>query len=151
MSLLGTETLWRSYIFCLMITNLVSEKNSRIWSLNLLYKKPNRILLKETLNLYLNRLPLPDTFDIDGESVSDPIVISNGFCKHYSSIAVHLASNIPESVISYTEFLTGYYPAVKILYSTTESEVRKIISSLTLTRTTGLDGFSNIHLKKLKN
>ena len=113
-------------------------------------KKPNRILLKETLNLYLNRLPLPDTFDIDGEPVSDPIVISNAFCKHYSSIAVHLASKIPQSAISYAEFLTGDYPAVKILYPTTESEVRKIISSLTLTRTTGLDGFGNIHLKKLK-
>ena len=59
-------------------------------------KKPNRILLKETLNLYLNRLPLPDTFDIDSEPVSDPIVISNAFYKHYSSIAVHLASNIPQ-------------------------------------------------------
>ena len=113
-------------------------------------KKPNRILLKEKLNLYLNQLPLPDTFDIDGEPVSDPIVISNEFCKHYSSIAVHLASNIQQSAISYPDFLTGDYPAVKILYPTTESEVRKIISSLTLTRRTGLDGFSNIHLKKLK-
>ena len=115
-----------------------------------LLKKPNRILLKEIFNLYLNRLPLPDTFDIDSEPVSDPIVISNAFCKHYSSIAVHLASNIPKSKVSYAEFLTGDYPAVKILYPTTESEVRKIISSLTITRTTGLDGFSNIHLKKLK-
>ena len=130
----------------------MSEKNLRIKFkvFKTPAKKPNRVLLKETLNLYLNRLPLPDTFDIDGEAVSDPIVISNAFCKHYSNIAVHLASNIPESTITYIEFLTGDYPAVKILYPTTESEVRKIIPSFTLMRTTGLDGFSNIHLKKLK-
>ena len=113
-------------------------------------KKPNKVLLKETLNLYQNRLPYPDTFDIDGENISDPTVISNAFCKHYSNIAIHLASNIPESAVSYPDLLPGHYPAVNILYPTTESEVRKIISSMTLTYTTGLDGFSNIHLKKLK-
>ena len=60
---------------------------------------------------------MPSTFKIDGNSVTDPVIIAEKFCQYFSGIGPTLAKKIPPVNYSFTSFLThGYSVGVFVSY-----------------------------------
>ena len=90
-----------------------------------------------------------DSFNIDGNIVSDPAIISNSFCNFYSTNSKKLADSIPNSNKNFKDFLGDPVRESIFFQPTDENEIEKCIKSLPNKKSSGYDGISNIIIKGL--
>ncbi len=86
-------------------------------------------------------------FVIGGSKISQPDLISNEFCKFYSTMGGKLASKIGPSRKPFTEYMAKSCDASIYLTPTNPTEICKIVSKMKNKNSTGFDGISNSLLK----
>ena len=86
---------------------------------------------------------------LDGKLIDDPKIISNSFCKFYSSIGSKFASKIGNSNKDFLEYMPDPCDSSIYLFPTNETEIKKTVSRLKSKKSSGYDGISNILLKSI--
>ena len=92
-----------------------------------------------------------DCFLIDGKMVTDPHIISEGFCKFYTNMSKNLADKISRSNRSFVDYMGQANDNSLFLSPTDENEIDKHIKLLPSKTSSGYDGISNVLLKGLSN
>ena len=105
--------------------------------------KKNSVKLWKTLNKIIGKLnnksSLSDIFVIDGNEVSDPLKISNGFCNFFTNVGKQFASKIPKPNKEYHEYLDDTHPSSFYFHPCSEEDIYKIISKLKSKKSMGHD------------
>ena len=85
--------------------------------------------------------------DIGDNSITTPLEISNVLNYHFTHIGPRLAGNIPETSVSFEDYIT---PSVSsfTLNEISCDVVHRLVSSLQINKATGLDGISARLLKE---
>ena len=63
-------------------------------------------LINEVINKRKSKLSLPQSFNSNGRSITDPTDIANEFCNYFTNIGPNLANRIPTVNSTYNSFLT---------------------------------------------
>ena len=92
---------------------------------------------------------LPDTFVINGNSLSDPTVIANAFNNNFATIGSNLESNIPATDISFTSYLRGSYPHTFVLFPTNANEIINIVNNFDNKSSAGVDDIPVFLIKQV--
>ncbi len=103
--------------------------------------------LKDIIGKSNDKTCISDSFTIDGKAISDPNVISNGFCSFYSTMGKKLANKIRPPDKHFTEYMPEPCDASIFLKPTSYKEIFTIISKMKAKTSTGYDGISNKLLK----
>lgn len=132
--------------------NSLKRSVKRTYYLNKLQGyKNNTSKLWKTMNTIIGRnndkSGLSDTFIINGQSITDPRLICQGFCDYFGNIGIELASKIPNSSKHYAANLNDPSSTSFFLSPTDPEEVAKMIKSLPSKTSYGHDGLSNILIK----
>ncbi len=106
-------------------------------------------LLKEITKKSNDKTSICDSFMLDGKIIRDPKLISNGFCKFFSSIGATFASKIGPSNKHFSEYMPDPCDASVYLFPTSKFEVNKTVGQLKSKKSSGYDGISNILLKSI--
>ena len=85
--------------------------------------------------------------DIVDNSITTPLEISNVLNHHFTHIGPRLAGNIPETSVSFQDYITPSVPSFT-LNEISCDVVHCSVSSLRIDKATGLDGISSRLLKE---
>ena len=93
-----------------------------------------------------------EKLELNNIKLTDPREIANSFSKYYSEIGKQYAERIPSTNINHMKYVNECTRIKKSMFisPTTPYEVDKIIANLPNKTSCGLDGISNILLKKIK-
>ena len=84
--------------------NFINDINFSTWK-----------LINEIINKRNSKPTMTSTFKVDGKSITDPVIIAEKFCQHFSSIGSTLAKKYLLLVLpllhSYRIIITYHYPA----------------------------------------
>lgn len=98
-----------------------------------------------------NKHDISSYFKIDGTLTDNKLIISNEFCNFFSNIGKNLAQQIPTSQFSFSKFLKNSTESSIFFTPTDYEEISKIILKLKPQKSSGIDGISNILIKKISN
>ena len=103
----------------------------------------------ETINTLLgkNKRNLPVSFNINGDSVSDPNLIASSFNNYFSNIGNNLASKIQDTSHQYSNYLPSSVPFSFYLRPTTLNEVSSVIRNMK----SASPGHDEIHIRVIKD
>lgn len=87
---------------------------------------------------------------VDGKKLTDSSSICNSLNKHFSSIGKSVTRDIDANPNAHKQYLRKRNTRVLLLSPATELEIEKVIASLPLKNSRGLDNLSNILICKLK-
>ena len=91
---------------------------------------------------------MPSTFKIDGNSVTDPVIIAEKFCQYFSSIRPTLAKKIPPVNYSFTSFLSDNNNSPITILPTNEFELYNICGAFKSKKSSGYDNIPMHIIKK---
>ena len=86
-------------------------------------------------------------FTSDSQEISDPVIITNKFCKYFSSIGPNLAKEIQSHPFSHKDFLSGSFAESIFFHSATKEEIIAIAKSFASNKAAGYD---NIPMSLIK-
>ena len=104
--------------------------------------------MNEIINKSNQRRKLPSTFLIENQECSDPVSITNHFCKYFSKLGSNLAKKIPNASVSPNSFLSGNYANSMFFELSTEQEIAEIVNSFRNGVATGYDNLSVSAIKE---
>ena len=97
-----------------------------------------------------NKSTILETFHHDNQNISNPDQIAQHFCKYFTEVGSKLASNIPKSKKTFSEYISGPVKPNSLFFSPTDSnEINKIISILKPKNSTGYDKISMNFIKQI--
>ena len=97
-----------------------------------------------------NKTPIPDKFKLEnGNSICNPKIISNEFCKYFTEIGNKFASKIPKPKRPFNEYLNHRHNQSIFLIPTDPEEIQKTIASLKPKNSYGHDQISSKLLKTI--
>ncbi|KAG1656757.1 hypothetical protein GQR58_023749 [Nymphon striatum] len=105
------------------------------------------------LNSALNRnktSSLPTSFNINGNLISDPVVIARELNNYFATIGPDLADKISNSSNNFKDFLTNPVIPSFNFSSVSENDVLKIINDLPNKTSFGIDNISSKTIKSVK-
>ena len=92
---------------------------------------------------------LPNTFVINDNSVSDPIVIANAFNDNFATIGSKLESSILPTDTSFTSYLRGSFPQTFVLFPTNVNEIITVVNNFENKSSAGKDGIPVFLIKQV--
>ena len=107
--------------------------------------------LKKAIGKSNDKSTISDTFLINGQLVGDPHIISNEFCKYFTTVGKSFANKIERTSKQPKDFLSGNFVDSFYLAPTDENEVIRTINNLKSKKSAGHDGVNNILLKAVRN
>ena len=134
----------------------LKRKNKNDYYTNLLnnYKNDIRKTWK-TLNSIIGRNNGTnnniDKFENNGDYITEPEKIAEGFCTYFSQIGEKFAASIPNATKPYDQYLSCNKTDKSLFMTPTDpDEVDKIITSMKAKKSSGHDNISTALIKKLK-
>ena len=104
-------------------------------------------VLNEILNRKNCQRKLPSIFSKDSIEISDPKEVANQFCKYFTNIGPSLASKIPKSTNSFSQFLPDRLVNSVFLELVNEKEIIDVCNSF---RSSAAPGYDNISMGTIK-
>jgi len=93
---------------------------------------------------------IPDSFEtINNGTISDPLTISNEFCKYFTEVGKAFAAKIPPPTRPFNEYLPRKYNTNFFMFPTDPDEIRRTILSLKPKNSSGHDSLSSKLLKQI--
>ena len=108
-------------------------------------------VMNEIIRKNNDKTVITNEFLIDGQLITDPNDIANGFCKYFSNIGAELAQRHPSHSRSHKSYLGPSQESSFFVSPTDKYEVAKIIRNLKSKNSTGFDNISNKTIKLLKD
>ena len=87
-------------------------------------------LINEVINKRKSRLLMPQSFNSNGRSITDPTDIANEFCNYFTNIGPNLENRIPTVNSTYNSFLTDRVRESIFLKPTNIAELTEISNHL---------------------
>lgn len=148
--------LHRKYTVFRNMFNKVKKFSKQTYYTTLLNKYKNDVkntwkTLRSIIGKKQDKKPISDNFKSNGTSITDPIQISNEFCKYFTNIGSHYASAIPDPVKHFSEHMKNRVNSSVFLAPTDPNEILKIITGMKDKKSSGVDGINSSFLKRIAN
>ena len=127
---------FKSYVMYRNTYNTIKRKAKQRYYTNKLirFKRDSKKLwstMKYVIGKSNNKTDVPDVLNVNGSFTSDPQLIANGFCSHFSTIGSVLAKKLPKiKNKSFMSFMPKNVVSNFFLFPTDEQEISNIIMSL---------------------
>ena len=106
-------------------------------------------LIREIIGAKKEKLQIPDYFKVDKNIITNNLDIANGFNDFFSNIGPNLASEIPDSDVTYDSYLSESNPVSFNFSKISEIDILKICNQLKPKLSSGVDFISNKLLKQI--
>jgi hypothetical protein len=108
-------------------------------------------IINSLLGRNVDKGNISDRFNIDNDTVTDPLEIAATFCDYFTNVGSKLASIIGNSKEQYTSYMGPNCELSIFMFPTDALEIESIITLLKPKTSYGIDGISCKVLKGLKN
>ena len=135
--------------------NTIRRKAKKDYYLNILNEFRNDIrktwgVLNSLIGKTNDKTSLTDSFDINGDTVTNKQTIADAFCKQFANVGAKYANKINKSNYTFNRYMINRNPNSIFFTPTDEYEVQQIISNLKKKRSSGHDNISSHLLKQLQ-
>ena len=110
-------------------------------------------ILKSIIGRENDKTSISEQFKCENIVTTDPQIISNEFCKYFSSVGNTFASAIPPPIQKFNYYLPNQKSMTQSIYfsPTDPTEILRTINSLKAKQSTGPDNISSYLIKKIKS
>ena len=108
-------------------------------------------ILNTACNRIRDKSTLCNSFKVNDETITDPVLIANEFNKYFTSVGQDLSEKIPKGKHNMDHWLKNKNMHNLFLSPTDPNEINSIIGKLKSKKTEGHDGLSTWLLKHLKD
>jgi len=119
--------------FCNKVTYCIRKRKNEYYAKlyrNQYSSKNKWSILKQHIGQFKSTKNILEIKSSDGDLVTDPVCVASTFNSYFTSVGDQLASTIPSTNTSFTEFLTSPNPNSFYFHPTYATEIENIISSL---------------------